>query len=135
MAAWHVVTLLGDRSGVPIALGCVVSPMASLVFLYFLFIFDLSIRGSPHHLVSIRSYVALFIKRGESLFREGANAILTESGPIWNGKKQKAGHCCLAELLCFETEELLSFYISVREHIRIQVPFISCSDAKSNKIY
>jgi hypothetical protein len=112
-----------------------VSPVASLVFLYFLFIFDLSVRGSPHHLVSVRPYVALFIKRGESLFREGANAILTESRPIWNGKKQKAGHCCLAELLCSATEEIFSFYISVREHIKIQVPFISCSDAKSNKIY
>jgi hypothetical protein len=36
---------------------------------FFFFIFDLLVRGSPHHLVLVRPFVALFIKKGESLFR------------------------------------------------------------------
>jgi hypothetical protein len=35
------------------------------------------VRGSPHHLVSVRPYVALFIKRGESLF-PGTFALYTD---------------------------------------------------------
>jgi hypothetical protein len=38
------------------------------------------VRGSPHHFVSVWPYVALFIKRGESLFR-GYMHIINESDP------------------------------------------------------
>jgi hypothetical protein len=46
---------LGHCRGAPVTFGFGSLPLvASLVFLYFWFIFDLSVRGSPHHLVSVR---------------------------------------------------------------------------------
>jgi hypothetical protein len=40
------------------------------------FIFACFVRGLPLHLVSVRPCCALFIKRGESLFRERKKGIL-----------------------------------------------------------
>jgi hypothetical protein len=67
----------GRSRGAPILLGLVsVSSVASLgSSCTFLFILICFVRGSPHHLVSVRPCVALFIKRDESLFREIDNDI------------------------------------------------------------
>jgi hypothetical protein len=61
----------GRSRGAPILLGIVLVPsVASLgPSCTFLFILICFVRGSPHHHVSDRPCVALFIKRGESLFR------------------------------------------------------------------
>jgi hypothetical protein len=53
----------GRRSGASVLLGL-------LAFSYLFFIYFL--RGSPHYLVSVWPFVALFIKRGKSLFRGGS---------------------------------------------------------------
>jgi hypothetical protein len=41
----------------------------SQFFLFFIVYLWSAVRGFPHHFVSVWQFVALFIKRGESLFR------------------------------------------------------------------
>jgi hypothetical protein len=81
----------GRSRGAPILLVLVsVSSVASLGFsCTYLFILICFVRGSPHHLVSVRPCVALFIKRGKSLFREkdarSGVAAMNTTKHLWSG--------------------------------------------------
>jgi hypothetical protein len=63
MASCASLSSWGRRSGALILLGLLT--FSCLFFIYF-------VRGSPHHLISVWPFVALFIKRGKSLFRGGS---------------------------------------------------------------
>ena len=71
------------------SLGCLVLGVVSPIFLLDLemgaslpsrlsFLLTCFVRGSPHHLVSVRPFVALFIKRGENLFRAAGASLVRD---------------------------------------------------------